>query len=102
MRKGFNVVELMVVLAIVAVIGAVLFPIITSFFSGGSDTEIVAIEAQGYKNIEFTGYSMFGCDEKDTFRKKFIATAPNGKRVEGVACSGVMKGVTVRITGVAK
>lgn len=55
------------------------------------------LEQQGYKNIQNTGYKLFGCDEKDVFRSGFTATDSNGNKVEGCFCSGVLKGVTVRM-----
>lgn len=54
------------------------------------------LQAQGYKDIEITGYNVFGCDEKDTFHTGFTATSPNGTRVSGTVCSGILKGATVR------
>jgi len=50
----------------------------------------------GYTDIQMTGYSLFGCDKNDTFSDGFKAKSPNGKMVEGVVCSGVFKGATIR------
>jgi hypothetical protein len=50
----------------------------------------------GYTEIQMTGYSLFGCGENDTFSDGFKAKSPNGKLVEGVVCSGMLKGSTIR------
>lgn len=55
-----------------------------------------ALEGAGYTNIQTHGYSFFGCSEDDTFKTKFTATGPTGKPVEGVVCSGWLKGGTIR------
>lgn len=55
------------------------------------------LEAQGFKNIEITGYNFFGCGKDDTFHTGFIAIGQNGQAVEGTVCSGMFfKGSTVR------
>lgn len=58
-----------------------------------------AVEDMGMKDVSINGYSFFGCDENDTWHTSFEATNASGKRVSGVACAGVFKGTTVRITG---
>lgn len=63
-----------------------------------SDQATAALSAYGFKNIQLRGYAAFGCDEKDTYHTKFTAIGANGKQVDGVICSGVLKGATVRIT----
>jgi hypothetical protein len=55
-----------------------------------------ALEAQGFGNIEFTGYAWIGCGQDDDFATRFNATNPAGKRVSGVVCCGLAKGCTVR------
>lgn len=61
------------------------------------------LEAQGYTDITITGYKFFGCASKeDFFRTGFVATSPNGTRVEGVVCEGLLKGATVRIKEVKR
>lgn len=55
-----------------------------------------ALEAQGYTDIEITGYKMFGCGRDDTFRTGFRAVSQAGVLVEGVVCSDWYKGATVR------
>lgn len=56
-----------------------------------------ALEQSGYSDIQTTGYSFFGCDKNDAYHTGFIAKGPTGKPVEGVVCSGVFKGSTVRL-----
>lgn len=54
------------------------------------------LEAQGYTQIEITGWKMFGCSEDDSHHTGFRARGANGQEVTGVACSGVLKGTTLR------
>lgn len=67
-------------------------------FSGctENDKTVALLKKQGYTHISTDGYSFFGCDEKDTFRTKFYAKSPSGEDIEGVACSGWFKGITLR------
>lgn len=57
-----------------------------------------ALTAQGFTDIQITGYAgPFACSEDDFYSTGFIATNPQGKRVEGVACSGFFfKSTTIR------
>jgi hypothetical protein len=50
----------------------------------------------GYTNVQITGFDFFTCSDKETFATGFTATSPNGRRVQGAVCSGVMKGYTIR------
>ncbi|QIG75686.1 hypothetical protein EVC20_115 [Rhizobium phage RHph_Y2_17_1] len=50
----------------------------------------------GLKDIQLKGGSWFGCSKGDTYNTEFVATAPSGRRVEGVICGGLLKGYTVR------
>lgn len=61
-----------------------------------SDEATRALSGAGYKNINITGYNFFGCDEKDSFHTGFTATGSNGQHIEGVVCSGLFKGNTIR------
>lgn len=56
-----------------------------------------ALEGAGYTQIEMTGWKMFGCSENDTFHTGFRAKGPNGQPVEGVVCSALLKGATIRV-----
>lgn len=56
-----------------------------------------ALDNLGLTNIEIYGWGPFaGCGENDTFVTRFRAKNANGKTVEGVVCSGWLKGATVR------
>ena len=56
-----------------------------------------ALENIGFTDIQLNGYAMFaGCGKDDSFVTTFRAKNSNGKYVEGVVCSGWMKGATVR------
>lgn len=54
------------------------------------------LEAQGYTNIEYTGYEYFCCSEDDQFSTGFKATDKNGLKVKGCFCSSLGKGLTIR------
>lgn len=56
-----------------------------------------ALDAQGFTDITITGYDWFACSEDDWNHTGFIATNPQGKRVSGTVCSGLLfKSATVR------
>jgi hypothetical protein len=55
-----------------------------------------ALTEAGYTDIEITGYGWTGCGQDDTFSTKFGATSMAGYPVEGVVCSGLFKGNTIR------
>lgn len=57
---------------------------------------IRAAENAGLKDVVTEGYAMWGCGRDDSFRTRFSATNPQGRRVTGVVCSGWLKGSTVR------
>lgn len=55
------------------------------------------LEANGYSNIEYTGYSWFACGKNDPQSTGFKAIGPTGKVVEGSVCSGFFfKNSTIR------
>lgn len=55
------------------------------------------LEAQGFTNIETTGYALTGCSDDDQYQTGFKAKGATGKTVEGVVCCGlVWKNCTVR------
>ena len=60
------------------------------------DTATRALHGAGYKDVEITGYRVFGCSEDDNFHTGFEATGSSGQRVSGVVCSGFFKGATIR------
>lgn len=58
---------------------------------------ISVLEAEGYKDIQITGYNIWACSEDDFYHTGFTATSAVGKQVSGTVCSGLMfKGATVR------
>lgn len=60
------------------------------------DKTVRILEAEGYTNIEITGYRAFMCGENDTYSTGFKATNKNGNNVTGVVCGGFAKGYTIR------
>lgn len=56
-----------------------------------------ALTQAGYTDIKTTGYSYFGCDEKDVYHTTFNAKGPTGIYTEGVVCSGWFKSNTIRL-----
>ena len=56
-----------------------------------------ALTAQGFTNIEYTGYSFLACSKDDTYHTGFKATNSVGARIEGTVCSGFLfKNATIR------
>ncbi len=58
-----------------------------------------AVEAAGFTGVKPTGYGWFSCgvgESADWWRTSFTATNQNGQQVEGVVCSSVLKGSTIR------
>lgn len=55
-----------------------------------------ALRAAGFTKIETKGYAFFGCSDDDKFHTSFEAVGPTGQHVEGVVCSGFIKGATIR------
>jgi len=56
-----------------------------------------ALEAQGFTNIQETGYNFFSCSQDDFYHSGFKATNAQGKSVEGTVCSGILfKSATIR------
>lgn len=55
------------------------------------------LEAQGYTDVQITGYRWFACSDDDTYRTGFTATSPAGKSIKGTVCAGLFfKGATIR------
>ena len=67
-------------------------------FTGCTDKESTerALKAQGFSDVKIKGYSYFGCSRDDAFHTEFSAINPKGEKVEGVACSGILKNTTIR------
>lgn len=57
---------------------------------------ISTLEKAGFTDIEPRGYGIFSCSEDDFFQTNFAATNPQGMRVEGTVCCGLMKNCTIR------
>ena len=72
-------------------------------FSAGADSaqndSLELIKADGVQEAQMTGWAFFGCSNSDTFSYGFRGLK-NGARVEGVVCSGFLKGATIRYTRV--
>jgi hypothetical protein len=60
----------------------------------------MALEAYGFTDIGLGGHAWFECGKDDNYGTEFVAVNAAGREVEGVVCSGFMKGATVRITAV--
>lgn len=69
------------------------------FLSACSDepTALRVLQAAGYTDIVLDGYAWSGCGKEDHYATAFKARGPSGVHVEGVVCSGVFKGATIRI-----
>lgn len=62
-----------------------------------ADNATRILEANGFHDIEITGYSWFSCSEKDTQSTGFKAIGPTGIKVEGAVCSDILfKNSTIR------
>lgn len=56
-----------------------------------------ALSAQGFTDVTYTGYDLFGCSKDDVFHTGFRAKNVQGIYVEGTACSGLfLKNTTLR------
>lgn len=61
------------------------------------DRSKALLEAQGYKDVRITGYSILACSEDDVYATGFVATSPVGQQIAGTVCAGVLfKGATIR------
>lgn len=59
------------------------------------------LEAEGYTNIEITGYKPFACSDDDDLHTGFRARGVNGRLVEGTVCCGLFaKDCTTRVSHV--
>jgi len=55
------------------------------------------LEAQGFTDARFTGWTPFVCGSGDWSATGFVAKNPKGVEVEGTVCCGLLtKGCTVR------
>lgn len=55
------------------------------------------LTANGFTDIQMTGYAWLACSDKDTFSTGFTAKGPTGIPVKGAVCSGMLfKNSTIR------
>ncbi len=50
------------------------------------DRSMDTLAAEGFTDVELTGYVYWSCSEQYPLRTGFVATNPRGERVEGVVC----------------
>lgn len=94
--RSDSAIETLCVVGIIVIIVALLF----SGVSAHSEEEALQVlQADGVTHITMTGYAWFGCSDSDTFHDGFKGRK-NGRNVEGVVCSGWLKGSTIRYTQV--
>jgi hypothetical protein len=56
-----------------------------------------ALQKAGFTQIEITGWEPFSCGKDDSWSTGFRATNPQGQKVDGVVCCGlVFKSCTIR------
>jgi len=55
------------------------------------------LEANGYTQIQYTGYRFFMKSDNETFSTGFRAKSPSGKIVTGAVTSGWIGGGTIRL-----
>lgn len=61
------------------------------------DRSKALLEAQGYQDVQITGYNFWSCSEDDTYHTGFTATSPAGQQIKGTVCAGMFfKGATIR------
>ena len=54
------------------------------------DRTVSTLEAAGYVDIETDGWAPGSCLSDESVATRFRATNPNGQRVEGAVCCGVL------------
>ena len=54
------------------------------------------LKANGFTNINITGYNFTGCGKDDFYHTGFVAKTPIGVSASGTVCAGVFKGNTIR------
>ncbi len=81
---------------LIMVIGVVTILCISSGSCDISKTDSMRIlSSEGVSNVQLSGYQWFECGRDDTFSQGFQGNK-NGHQVQGVLCSGWLKGITVR------
>lgn len=81
------------VAVLAVIVGVLLFP------NGCSQPEeaMRVLSAQGYTEIEITGWRPTMAGEDDVYSTGFRALSPNGTEVTGAVTSGMFKGHTIRL-----
>ena len=83
-------------LIVMGLIAAVLSVVILSGCTDEKNAQRV-LTANGFTDIQMTGYAWLACSEKDTFATGFTAKGPTGIPVKGAVCSGALfKNSTIR------
>lgn len=91
MKRLMTAIVVLVLLGMVVVVGTAL--------ANGCTDEVTAkrvLEAQGYTDIEFTGYRLFMSGEGEVYSTGFRAKGANGQTVTGAVTNGPLKGSTIR------
>ena len=95
-KNAFTIIELLVVLAIIAII----IGIIANIFNGGignsNEKVIQLLEQEGYSNIVIEGYEPFAGSNDDTHKIGFTAVNAAGNTIHGVVTGDNLKGWTIR------
>lgn len=79
-----------------AVVALTLCAVTVSACTNKPDARRILV-AEGYTDIEMTGYAWLKCSDDDTVKTKFRAKK-NGRTVTGAVCSGLwFKGATIRL-----
>jgi flagellar hook assembly protein FlgD len=79
----------------VAAAGITIFGTVSSFEAKKDDAVRILEDTHNVK-VTSIGYAMYGCGEEDNFSFKWKGVNEDGKEVQGNACSGFLKGTTIR------
>jgi hypothetical protein len=69
--------------------------LLTGCITDEAEAESTLVKS-GYTHVQIGDWAWFGCDQKDKHGREFTAVNPNGLKVSGQVCCGVLKGCTVR------
>lgn len=100
--KGFTLIELIIVIVIMLILGAILLPMVgfygnNSLISGDHNEATKLLEtAYMFTDIKIIGPAPFICHEDDIFSTEFRALNMKGIPVHGVVCKGYTGEQTVR------